>query len=175
MLRCQLADRLKCSASLAFDLLVCLNLQVSNASRLGRRLLQRHVEWISDRRSNVEGVEVKEVAAEQGYLGSRWTLNKVPSGKKLEIRTTFCNGGAAVPDSWECGREDESRDGILLTAGWDVHHLKLRDIRGRHRQRSEPVVVRNRKHVYVFVVSVSQSLHAIVSEDTIEVPETWHN
>lgn len=57
-------------------------------------------------------VRVERVAAEQGYLGSRWTLNKGCSGKKLGIRTTFCNGGDAEPDSWECGREDEGRDGI---------------------------------------------------------------
>lgn len=62
---------------------------------------------------------------------------------------------------------------FLHTAGWDVLQFKSRDIRGRYRQRGERVVFR--KHVYVFVMSVSQSLHAIVSASPMEVPETWHN
>lgn len=59
---------------------------------------------MSSRKSNVNklstGAGVKKVVAEQGCLGSRWTLNKGGRGKKIKIRTGFCSGGNAVPVSW---------------------------------------------------------------------------
>jgi hypothetical protein len=69
-----------------------------------------------DRKGDVIGLSTsaggKKVVAEQGYLKSRWTLNKGSSGKQMEIRERFCSGGNAVPVSWESGMEDESRDEI---------------------------------------------------------------
>lgn len=62
---------------------------------------------------------------------------------------------------------------FLHTAFWEFGHFEWRDIRGRHRRRGERVVFR--KQVYVFVVLVSQSLHAKFSAPPVDVPETWHD